>query len=461
MGSGSIANIAIGIVSVKVLAVLLGPAGVGLMGLYQSIMGTASTLAGCGMQTSGVRQIAISQGDPKLLGLVRRTLLLGNLLLGGIGMGLLWFFREPVALLVFKDAVYSSQVGWLGVGVFMSLLAASQIATLQGMRRIGDVARVNVLGALFGALVGILFVWSLGLAGLQWFVVAAPAGSLIFSSWYAKRLPQVETGQSVAELSRQWRSMMRFGVPVMAAALLTVVTQLIVRSLVVRDLGLDASGYFQAAWAISMTYIGFVLSAMGADYLPRLTEEIHDRERAKSLVNEQTEMALLMAGPILLAMLTLAPWIIELLYAKGFLPAAEILRWQVMGDIFKIAGWPMGFIVLAMGRGDLFIATQFNWNAIYLLSLWLGLDRFGLAALGLGFFVAYVIQVVVVRLVVGRIAGFKSEAGNLKYFGVLLVTASLVLSTSYHAPQWTLLFGGALTVLLGTHSAWRLKQLLR
>ena len=440
---------------------LLGPAGVGLMGLYQSIMGTASTLAGCGMQTSGVRQIAISQGDPKLLALVRRTLLLGNLLLGGMGMGVLWIFREPVALLVFKDAVYASQVGWLGVGVYMSLLASSQIAMLQGLRRIGDVARVNVLGALFGSLVGILIVWSLGLAGLHWFVVSAPAGSLIFSSWYARRLPQVETGQSLAELSRQWRSMMSFGIPIMAAALLTLVTQLIVRSLVMRDLGLEASGYFQAAWAISMTYIGFVLGAMATDYLPRLTEAIHDRERAKSLVNEQTEMALLMAGPALLAMLTLAPWLIELLYAKGFMPAAEILRWQVMGDIFKIVGWPMGFIVLAMGRGDIFIATQFNWNAIYLLSLWLGLDRLGLLALGLGFFVAYVIQVVVVRLVVGHIAGFRSEGRNLKYFIVLLVSACLVLSTSYHVPQWTLLIGGVLTMLLGAHSAWRIKQLLR
>jgi PST family polysaccharide transporter len=75
-----------------------------------------------------------------------------------------------------------------------------------------------------------------------------------------------------------------------------------------------------------MTYIGTVLCAMAIDHLQRLTEAIHDRERAKSFVNEQTEMALLMAAPGMLAILTLDPWLIELLYAKGFVLAAEILR---------------------------------------------------------------------------------------------------------------------------------------
>ena len=98
-----------------------------------------------------------------------------------------------------------------------------------------------------------------------------------------------------------------------------------------------------------MTYIGFVLGAMGTDYFPRLTEAINDQARARKLVNEQTEMALLLAGPVLLAMITLAPWVIHLLYAASFAPATEVLRWQVLGDILKVASWPMGFILLAMG----------------------------------------------------------------------------------------------------------------
>ena len=55
-------NIGIGIVRTKVFAVLLGPAGFGLMGLYGSIVDLAQSIAGMGVNSSGVRQIAESVG---------------------------------------------------------------------------------------------------------------------------------------------------------------------------------------------------------------------------------------------------------------------------------------------------------------------------------------------------------------------------------------------------------------
>ncbi len=84
-----------------------------------------------------------------------------------------------------------------------------------------------------------------------------------------------------------------------------------------------------------MTYIGFVLGAMGTDYYPRLTAVIHDHTSVNRIVNEQTEVALLLATPVLLAMLGLAPWVITLLYSDQFGEAVETLRWQVLGDLFE------------------------------------------------------------------------------------------------------------------------------
>jgi enterobacterial common antigen flippase len=52
----------IGIFRTKAMALLLGPAGVGLFGLYWSISELARSIAGMGINTSGVRQIAESVG---------------------------------------------------------------------------------------------------------------------------------------------------------------------------------------------------------------------------------------------------------------------------------------------------------------------------------------------------------------------------------------------------------------
>ena len=126
VGGASVINMVIGIVKVKVLAVLLGPAGIGLMGLYQNVMAMTSRLAGCGIDRSGVRQLAVSGDEAEILSLVRRALWLGSLMLGIAGMAILWLLRAPVAHWVFGDSAHASEVGWLGFGLLLTLMTGSQ-----------------------------------------------------------------------------------------------------------------------------------------------------------------------------------------------------------------------------------------------------------------------------------------------------------------------------------------------
>lgn len=460
MGSASAIDMVIGIVKVKVLAVLLGPAGIGLMGLYQNIMGMASTLAGCGVATSGVRQLAAAADEQETLDIVRRALWLGNLMLGLIGMALLWLLRDSVSQWVFDDVAHAEKVGWLGLGVLLTLIAGSQTALLQGLRRIGDLARVNIISASIGAVVGILAIYLLGEEGVLWFVLSAPAISVLVALYYASRLPRPQTAYEWHVIQQQWQAMLKLGIPLMAAGLLTLITQLVVRSIIVREIGLDASGYFQAAWAISMTYIGFVLGAMGSDYFPRLTEVINDHGRAGKLVNEQAEMALLLSAPALLAMVTLAPWIISLLYAESFAPAIEILRWQVLGDILKVSSWPLGFIVLALGRGGVFIGTQLTWNVMYLGAIVLGIHEYGLIVAGIGFWIAYLILYGVVAMVAMRLIGFKLDRRNGLFTLMLSLAGGLILFLSTQSSWAGFTAGLLLTGIVSIYSFRRLDSLI-
>lgn len=460
IGGASVINMGIGIIKVKVLAVLLGPAGVGLMGLYQTILGLGSTLAGCGIGNSGVRQLAASVDEAATLAIVRRALWLANLVLGVGGMVILWLLREPVAQWVFGDTAHASEVGWLGPGVLLTLVAGSQTALLQGLRRIGDLAFVNIISTFFAAAVGILLVFLLGQAGVLWFVLAAPAISVLVASHYAARLPLPQTPRDWQAISQQWQAMLKLGIPFMTAGLLTSATQLAARSIILRELGLDASGYFQAAWAISMTYIGFVLGAMGTDYFPRLAEASSDPARARKLVNEQTEMALLLAGPVLLAMISLAPWVIHLLYAASFAPATEVLRWQVLGDILKVASWPMGFILVAMGRGGIFIATELVWNAAYLGALILGIPEWGLVSAGVGFWLAYLILYVVLALVAARLIGYKPERRNWAFMLLLLLASGMIIFVAEQSAESGFWLGLLATLVVGIFSLRRLDELM-
>ena len=451
IGGASAINIVIGLVKMKAVALLLGPAGVGLIGLLTNLVGLVSSVAGLGFGNVGTRQIAEAAGkdDPQRIAAARRALFWGTLALAVAGALAVWLLRGVLAAHVLGDPALAPQVGWLSLAVALTVASASQSALLTGLRRIGDIARVQVFSAVLATALGLLALWAWGLAGIVAFVIAAPLASFILSQMYVARLPRVQAPRSdLAELSAQWRTLARLGVAFMVAGLAGAAGQLVVRTLVQRALGADALGQFQAAWMISMTYIGFVLGAMGTDYYPRLTAIIHDRAAVNRLVNEQTEVALLLATPVLLAMLALAPWVIRILYTAQFAEAAMVLRWQVLGDFLKIASWPLGFILLAAGAGRTFMLTEWIAMGSFVLFTWIGLPLIGIQATGVAFIGLYAVLLPLVYWLAVRRTGFRWQRAVLWHL-LLACAAALAL---VGLAQWSAMASAVLGVLLAAVS---------
>lgn len=404
IGGASFINILIGLLRMKVVAVLLGPAGIGLIGILNNLMTTGSTIAALGFGNVGTRQIAEARGrgDPSAVDASRRALFWGTIVLALIGALAFWAARSVIAEHVLGDAAWAPHVGWVSLGIALTVATGSQRALLTGMRRIGDIARITIVSSLASALAGIAAVYFLGEAGVIVLVLTAPLAGFIISYIFVAKLPRIKTGRTpLSELSEQWMTLARLGSAFMVAGLSVTLGQLVVRSMVQQQLGTDSLGYFQAAWAISMTYVGFVLSAMGTDYYPRLTAAIHDQEKARRLVNEQAHVAILLAGPVLVAMLALAPWVIHLLYTEKFGPAVNILRWQILGDVLKILSWPMGFIILACGKGTVFMIKEVAVMGVFVVCTWGLLPLIGLNATGLAFFIMYIVNVPILFLLRG------------------------------------------------------------
>ncbi|MBF7730508.1 O-antigen translocase [Pseudomonas sp. N040] len=429
IGGASVINILIGLLRIKVVAVLLGPAGVGLVGLLQNLMATASTVAALGFGTVGTRQIAEAAGREDQAGIdtARRALFWGTLCLAAVGGILLWALRHVLAVKVLADPGQAPLVGWLAVGVALTIASGAQGALLTGMRRVGDIARVQVYSAILSTVLGIGAIWLLGEAGLLLFILAGPFAGFVIGQLYVARLPKIQTPPApLPALVGQWQTMARLGTAFMVAGLVGVLGQLAVRTLVQRELGAESLGYFQAAWVISMTYLGFVLGAMGTDYYPRLTAAIHDHATANRLANEQTEVALLLAGPVLLGMLALAPWVIQLLYTAEFAPAASILRWQILGDVLKIVSWPLGFIILAAGDGRTFMLSETAAMAVFAGITWLALPWLGIQTAGISFLLMYMVLLPLVYWLARRRTGFAWSRTVLRDVLLLSGAATLV-----------------------------------
>ena len=91
IGGSSVIHILISVLRIKIIAVVLGPAGIGLNGLLQNLMATGSQLSSMGMGNAGTRQIAeaAGSGEKVKIDVARRALFWGTLLLSVLGLTLL------------------------------------------------------------------------------------------------------------------------------------------------------------------------------------------------------------------------------------------------------------------------------------------------------------------------------------------------------------------------------------
>lgn len=435
IGSAQTVNILLSIARMKVLAVLLGPSGVGLLSIYNSLQSTVQQTAGLGMRSSGVREIASSRREEATLSRVRRALFAAHLVQGALAMFAVWVLREPIAVWLFGDAARATEVGLIGVAILLALLGAAQTALLQGTRRIGDLGRVTVLGAFVGTVAGLAAVWLQGERGLIWFILAQPLAAVLIALHYTRRLPKPTAARlSLVETWDIWKPMAKLGAAFMLGGLATAATLLVVRGRISQELGLDAAGHFAAAWGITMTYVGFLLGAMGADYYPRLTEVIRDRVAAVRLMNDQAQLGLAIGGPVLLLLIGLAPWVITLLYSSEFGPAVTLLQWQTVGNVFKLASWALGFSIAASARGKTFLLVQVNFNILFLLMLWPSLSSFGIQAAGPAFTISYILHFCLLNVLVRRIHGFKWQALSLGLLGLHASLAVALLALALMAP---------------------------
>jgi PST family polysaccharide transporter len=452
IGGSSVINIALGIVRTKVLALLLGPSGVGLLGLYGSISDLARNIAGMGISNSGVRQIAeaASTEDSQRIARTVTTLRKVALLLGIVGaLGLLALSR-PVAKLSFGDSQHTGSVAMLSLAVFFGAVAGGQAALVQGMRRIGDLARMSVLGGLLGTAFSIPLVYWLGVRGVVPFLVAVSGMSIIVCWWYARKIKVERVVLSWGEVAGEASALLKLGFVFMSVALMTMGAAYVVRVIVVRQIGVEAAGFYQAAWTLAGLYVGFILQAMGADFFPRLTAVANDNAECNRLVNEQAEIGLLLAGPGILATLTFAPLVITLFYSNKFGPAIGLLRWNCLGMLLRVGTWPMGFMLLAKNERGLCFITELLSNVVYLVLVWLGVSAFGLAGTGIAFFGLYVFYWALMFTVVRRLSGFAWSPANVR---MGLVFGPLIAATfvgEYWLPQVaSVLLGTAATLLAG------------
>lgn len=421
MGGATLASLVIGLARNKAVALIGGPAAVGLLGLFTALVSMGASVATLGLDTSAVRQIAQQSVDESERARTQRAVWTMAWPLALAGAGLIWLFRQPLAEASAHSASYARAVGWLAAGVATSVIAAAQLAVLQAHGRIGDLARVRLWGSVVATAIGIGAVYVYGVAGIVAAVVATPVITCLLAFWVGRNLPSARWNQLFAvQLSDQWGALVSIGAIVMITNFVGTFSQLATRSLVTRDLGLGAAGFYHACWSITWVNLSLVLNAMAADYFPRLSKVAHEPHSASEILNQQVHVALLLAGPALALVSIFAPLVLSLLYSSAFSDSALLLRLFLVAGVLRLPIWALGYVLLARRAGRAYFMGELAASSIVPLT-WILLPSSGLNGAAIAALVAGLISFFFYLIPVHRSHSVRLSRENAKNILILVV----------------------------------------
>lgn len=416
IGGASILNILIGMVRTKFVAILLGPTGVGLLGMFGQITGLVSSVTGMGIGGSGIRQVAeaVGTGDDERIARTVITLRRAAWMTGGLGLLAMVIFCMPLSRLTFGDNRYAWLIALLGITLLTEAIAIGQGAIINGTRRIGDLAKISVIGAINGTLISIpcFYLWEQD--GIVPSLILASFAALATSWWFSRRVAVKTITLSWGDSLGEARQLFVLGCSFMGAGLVTTLSSYLIRVVMLRQFGLADVGIYQAAFNLSGILVGFVLGAMGADYYPRLTAISSNNESVHRMVNDQTQISILLSLPGLAAMMIFAPLIIKLFYSESFATAVPILRWCILGILGRVFSWPMGFVILAKGNGRLFFVFQLVVSGLHLIFVFIFCNLIGIDGSGIAFMLLYIICTLWLLIIMQKLVGSTWTKNTLK-----------------------------------------------
>lgn len=424
-GGVQVFGIIIWIIRLKFVAVLLGPAGMGIAGLLAATTGVIAGLTNFGLATSAVKDISAAHGTGNtvrvstVVTVFRRLVWITGLLGAIITLALSAWLSQ----VTFGNREYTWAFIWISITLLLNQISAGQAALLRGMRQIRYMAISGMIGSVLGLLTTIPLYYFYGIKGIAPGIIVTSVTSLLLSWYFARKLKIQPVYVSKVRTIAEGKGMLKMGFLISMSGFITMGASYIVRIYISNIGGVDQVGLYDAGFAIINTYVGIIFTAMSTDYYPRLSAVSHSNVKSSEVINQQAEIALLILAPVIMVFLVFINWVVIILYSNKFLPVNDMILYAALGMFFKATSWAIGFLFLAKGASKIFFWNELITN-IYLLGLNIaGYYFWGLTGLGVSFLVAYILYLIQVFFVARFKYEFSFTPAFYKIFGLQLALA--------------------------------------
>tara|TARA_R110002050_G_scaffold57423_3_gene128976 strand:+ start:114479 stop:115735 length:1257 start_codon:yes stop_codon:yes gene_type:complete len=364
----------------KIIAIYVGPAGLAIIGQFNNFAGIVTGLASGSTQTGIVKKVAESDSKDNRRKIYSNALLIMVTLSLPSSMGV-YFFSESIAELVFYDKSYSGIVQFSAISIIFYCLNMYLLAVLNGLREIPLLTCLNVSLSIVALVIVSILTGDFGTKGAIIGIMAAQIIVFTLFSAYIWR----KYGRELFIISKQLietttiKVLLKFGGVTLVSGVLSSITLLLVRTMIIDASSLDMAGVWEAASKVAVNFNMLFSIPLVMHYLPKFAQ-LADFGKIGKEIRTIVFIVVAIAFAIIFIIQYFSYELIVLLFSEEFSSAASILSLVLAAEVFRIIGglYLASFMANQIFLKPIIVDVVFSTSYVMFIFLWSYLDKLDL-----------------------------------------------------------------------------------
>ena len=364
-------KIGIGLVTSKLFAVFLGPSGMALVGNFRNFMAALEGVSTLSFSPGIVKYVGENEDNKKELDKIISTVLLSFLLIAFVLSIVIFLFSDYLSLQIFGNnlqfalifKVVAIVLPWNAISVLF-------IAVINGLGEYKKVIFANIISNILVLILSFGLIYSYKTLGALISISIIPVILVFVSAYFLPQDLHIFNRFSFKKYDfKVFRNLFTFSLMILPSAILSPFFNLQIRNFLIASVDVTSGGLWEAISRIANIYLVFVSSIVSIYFYPKLIKarEIND---SKIVVWSFYKFIfpLFVTGAIVVYFFRFV--IVKILFTNAFLPVTDLFFWQLIGDVFKVAGMILGFQLLAKKSIIPYISFELvSFFSLYFLSL--------------------------------------------------------------------------------------------
>ena len=408
-------GILIGLLRNKLIALILGPNGLGLLSLFNSAIKLVADATNLGISASAVKSISENFESGNEKNIIRSVAIVRfwSLLTALLGTVVCIILSPLLNKWTFTWGDHTLHFVFLSPAVGLMAVTGGELAILKATRQLRSLAIASVYNFAAALFFSVPVVCFFGEKGIVPSIVILSLCQMLMTIIFSFKRYPLKLSFDIS-IFKGGVGLVKLGVAFVAAMVMGSLSEFIIRSYLNNNGSLGTVGLYNAGYVMTMVYGGMVFSAMETDYFPRLSAITLNGDRFNDTINKQIEVSLLLISPMLAAFLIFLPIIIPILYSSEFLPVIGMMQALVPALYMRAIKLPLSYVPLARGDSFLFMILEGVYAVFIVTSVIWFYDKWGLSGTGFAILLTAVVDFLMLSMVMHHKYGFVFSRSTMK-----------------------------------------------